>query len=133
IRDWLFVEDHARALELAVDRGVPGETYNVGGSAERRNIDVVRGLCRVLDELAPEHPAGLARYEDLITFVTDRPGHDARYAIDATRIRTELGWKPLETFETGLAATVRWYLENEAWWRPILDGTYRLDRLGKNA
>ncbi len=94
---------------------------------------MVRGICRALEDLAPQKPAGVAHYEDLITFVTDRPGHDARYAIDAGRIRRELGWKPLQTFESGLAATVRWYLDNRAWWQPIVDGTYRLDRLGQNA
>ncbi|WP_322866872.1 dTDP-glucose 4,6-dehydratase [Aquicoccus sp. G2-2] len=117
IRDWLFVEDHAEALLLAVDQGAPGRSYNVGGHNERRNIDLVRTICTLLDERAPlEHGS----YADLITFVDDRPGHDARYAIDPSRITAELGWHPKTTVEQGLAQTVDWYLANETWWRPLL-------------
>jgi dTDP-glucose 4,6-dehydratase len=129
IRDWLFVDDHARALWAVLQHGRLGETYNIGGHNEQRNIDVVRMLCAALEELAPRAP-GDGRYEDLITFVTDRPGHDTRYAIDAGKIERELGWTPQETFETGLAATVRWYLENQRWWQRVLDGSYRLERIG---
>ena len=133
IRDWLYVEDHARALEMAVDFGKPGATYNVGGSSERRNIDVVKGICQVLDGLVPEKLGEKKSFAELITHVTDRPGHDTRYAIDASLIQKELGWKPSHTFEEGLAETVRWYLDNKDWWQPILDGTYKMDRLGKIA
>jgi dTDP-glucose 4,6-dehydratase len=125
VRDWLYVEDHARALDLIAEKGQPGETYNVGGRNERRNIDVVRRICAVLDELAP---AG-APHDRLIDFVVDRPGHDARYAIDATRLETELGWKARETFDTGIAKTVRWYLDNDWWWRPLRE-RYNGERLG---
>ncbi len=126
IRDWLFVEDHARALITVVQKGRVGEVYNVGGGAERRNIDVVEGICALLDKL---HPAGRP-HRDLITFVTDRPGHDLRYAIDATKIRDQLGWRPCEDFESGLEKTVRWYLANKPWWQRILSGSYRTERLG---
>lgn len=125
VRDWLFVDDHARALDLIVERGQVGATYNVGGRNERRNIDVVRRICAVLDELVP----GDSPRESLIEFVTDRPGHDARYAIDATRLETKLGWSAQETFDTGIAKTVRWYLDNEWWWRPLRD-RYDGARLG---
>ncbi len=125
VRDWLYVEDHARALDLIVERGQPGETYNVGGRNERRNIDVVRRICAVLDELVP---AATPR-EQLIAFVADRPGHDARYAIDATRLETELGWRAQEDFDSGIAKTVRWYLDNEWWWRPLRE-RYDGQRLG---
>ena len=125
VRDWLYVEDHARALDLIAERGRVGETYNVGGRNERRNIDVVRRICSVLDELAP---ADRAR-EELIEFVTDRPGHDARYAIDATKLETELGWRALENFDSGLEKTVQWYLENEWWWQPLRE-RYPGERLG---
>lgn len=130
IRDWLYVEDHARALYQVVSEGVVGETYNIGGHNEQKNIDVVRTICALLEELAPEKPAGLARYEDLITFVKDRPGHDHRYAIDAGKIQRELGWVPAETFATGLRKTVQWYLDNRWWWERVLNGNYRLQRLG---
>ncbi|CKL27298.1 dTDP-glucose 4%2C6-dehydratase [Neisseria meningitidis] len=113
IRDWLFVEDHARALYQVVTEGVVGETYNIGGHNEKANIEVVKTICALLEELAPEKPAGVARYEDLITFVQDRPGHDARYAVDTAKIRRDLGWQPLETFESGLRKTVQWYLDNK--------------------
>lgn len=125
VRDWLYVEDHARALDLIAERGRPGETYNVGGRNERRNIDVVRRICKVLDRLVPsEHFR-----EELIEFVTDRPGHDARYAIDATKLERELGWQALENFETGIEKTVQWYLDNEWWWRPLRQ-RYDGERLG---
>ena len=127
VRDWLYVDDHARALDLIIEKGVPGETYNVGGRNERRNIDVVSRICAVLDELVPAD----APREGLIEFVTDRPGHDARYAIDATRLETELGWRAQENFDSGIEKTVRWYLENEWWWRPLRD-RYDGQRLGLN-
>jgi len=127
VRDWLFVEDHARALRTAVAEGVPGETYNVGGDCERRNIDVVRAICAVLDELKPDP---LGPHERLIEFTTDRPGHDFRYAIDASKVRRELGWTPRETFETGIRKTVQWYLENTAWTERVMSGAYRGERLG---
>ncbi len=131
IRDWLYVEDHARALYQVVSQGKPGETYNIGGHNERRNIDVVETICSLLEELAAEQkPAGLAHYRDLITYVADRPGHDQRYAIDASKIAHELGWVPQETFESGMRKTVAWYLANPAWWQAILDGRYQGERLG---
>lgn len=130
IRDWLYVEDHARALIEVVTRGKVGETYNIGGHNEKRNIDVVRTICDLLEELAPIKPAGVAQYQDLITFVKDRPGHDTRYAIDASKIQNELGWVPTETFETGLRKTVQWYLENRGWWERVLSGDYQLARIG---
>ena len=131
IRDWLFVEDHARALLTVVKKGVPGETYNIGGSNEVKNIDVVRGICSILDAKQDiEKPSSLNRFEDLITFVEDRPGHDVRYAIDATKIKDKLGWVPKETFATGLEKTVNWYLENQQWCKDIESGTYKRDRLG---
>ncbi|MGQ7816788.1 dTDP-glucose 4,6-dehydratase [Metapseudomonas furukawaii] len=133
IRDWLFVEDHARALMEVVTRGKLGETYNIGGHNEQKNLDVVRAICALLEELAPEKPAGVARYEDLITYVQDRPGHDLRYAIDAGKIERELGWTPRETFETGLRKTVRWYLDNREWCRHVQDGSYQGERLGASA
>ncbi|MHC5347630.1 dTDP-glucose 4,6-dehydratase [Metapseudomonas furukawaii] len=133
IRDWLFVEDHARALMEVVTRGKVGETYNIGGHNEQKNLDVVRAICALLEELAPEKPAGVARYEDLITYVQDRPGHDLRYAIDAGKIERELGWTPRETFETGLRKTVRWYLDNREWCRHVQDGSYQGERLGASA
>jgi len=125
VRDWLYVEDHARALDLIAAKGRPGETYNVGGRNERRNVDVVRRICAVLDDLAP---AG-APHDRLINFVTDRPGHDARYAIDAGRLESELGWQAQETFDTGIMKTVRWYLDNDWWWRPLRE-RYDGERLG---
>ncbi len=126
VRDWLYVEDHARALHLIASEGRLGETYNVGGRNERRNIEVVRTICAILDRLAPKKHA----HADLITFVTDRPGHDARYAIDATKLETELGWRARESFETGIEKTVAWYLANETWWRPLRDKVYAGERLG---
>ena len=128
IRDWLYVDDHANALCKILFEGKKGESYNVGGNAEVSNLDVVRNICRLLDELSPR--PGMSRYEEQIDFVADRPGHDYRYAIDSTKIRNELGWKPIETFETGLRRTVEWYLANSSWWKPILTGEYRGQRLG---
>jgi dTDP-glucose 4,6-dehydratase len=132
IRDWLYVEDHARALVLVATTAAIGETYNIGGHNEKQNIEVVHTLCALLEELHPEKPAGIAEYKELITFVKDRPGHDLRYAIDASKIAADLGWKPQETFETGLRKTVQWYLENRDWWQRVLDGDYRLDRIGED-
>ena len=129
IRDWLYVEDHAEALLSAVTHGQPGQTYNIGGNNELRNIDLVRTLCGILDELRPRPDA--KPYADQITFVTDRPGHDQRYAIDATKIRDELGWQPSQDHQSGFHKTVAWYLANEPWWLDILDGTYQLQRLGR--
>ena len=118
VRDWLFVEDHADALLLAVEKGRPGRSYNVGGHNERRNIDLVNAICDCLDEKRPRETGS---YRDLIRFVTDRPGHDARYAIDPDRITDELGWKPSVTVEQGLEKTVQWYLDNPEWWEPLLE------------
>lgn len=132
VRDWLYVDDHAEALLLALERGKPGDTFTVGGHNEKKNIEVVRAVCDLLDKYVPDKPAGITRYVDLISFVQDRPGHDGRYAIDPTRISSELGWKPRETFDSGLDKTVRWYLENESWWRPILERKYAGERLGVN-
>jgi len=131
IRDWLFVEDHAKALYKVVTEGVIGETYNIGGHNEKANIDVVKSICEILEELVPNKPEGIAHYQDLITYVKDRPGHDVRYAIDASKIERELGWIPEETFETGLRKTVEWYLANKEWWQRVLDGSYSLERLGQ--
>lgn len=131
VRDWLYVEDHARALVTVIERGRPGETYNIGGHNEVRNIDVVEQLCDLLERhAAGRKPAGLAHFRELIEFVADRPGHDVRYAIDAGKIGRDLGWQPRETFASGLEKTLLWYLDNEHWWRPVLDGSYRLERLG---
>jgi dTDP-glucose 4,6-dehydratase len=129
VRDWLYVDDHVRALRLVMERGIPGRTYNVGGGNERTNIAVVRQICALLDEL---RPAGAPR-ERLITFVSDRPGHDLRYAIDATRLHTELGWQPREDFDSGLRRTVEWYLENQPWVERVMSGAYRGERLGAGA
>jgi dTDP-glucose 4,6-dehydratase len=131
IRDWLYVEDHAKALIKVVTEGEIGETYNIGGHNEKTNLEVVETICDLLEELAPEKSAGVKSYRDLITFVKDRPGHDARYAIDASKIERELGWIPEETFETGLRTTVQWYLDNRQWWERVLSGAYRLERLGE--
>ena len=129
IRDWLYVNDHARALLAAVEKGTPGRTYCIGGDNERRNIDLVKLLCSLLDEFRPR--ADGKPHDSAITYVTDRPGHDLRYAIDARRARAELGWSPQEDFQSGFRKTVRWYLDNPAWIQGILDGSYRLERLGK--
>lgn len=132
IRDWLFVEDHARALYKVVTEGVVGETYNIGGHNEKANIEVVKTICSLLEEMVPNKPQGVVQYQDLITYVKDRPGHDVRYAIDASKIERELGWKPQETFESGIRKTVEWYLNNQAWWSRVLDGSYSRERLGIN-
>jgi dTDP-glucose 4,6-dehydratase len=126
VRDWLYVDDHAAGLQQVLERGTPGATYLFGGDSERRNIDVVRVICRMLDEL---HPAG-QEHARLIEFVADRPGHDLRYAIDASKVESELGWRATETFESGLRKTITWYLENEDWWRRVQSGAYRGERLG---
>ena len=128
VRDWLYVDDHARALWTVCSKGVPGESYNIGGNEERKNIDVVTGICSLLDELVPQQ--GGKKYSDQITYVTDRPGHDFRYAIDASKIKAELGWEPSESFESGLRKTVQWYLDRKDWWQPILDRKYSGQRLG---
>ncbi|MDT3668379.1 dTDP-glucose 4,6-dehydratase [Cronobacter dublinensis] len=130
IRDWLYVEDHARALCLVATQGEVGETYNIGGHNEQKNLDVVETICALLEELAPQKPAGVGAYRSLITFVQDRPGHDLRYAIDASKIERELGWRPQETFESGMRKTVQWYLDNETWWKQVQDGSYQGQRLG---
>ncbi len=128
VRDWLHVEDHCAALMQVLAAGVPGETYNIGGNNEKSNLELVRLLCQLLDELHPNHEIG--SYENLIEFVSDRPGHDLRYAIDATKIKDELGWEPAEDFESGFRKTVAWYLEHRPWWEHILSGEYQLQRQG---
>lgn len=132
IRDWLYVEDHARALYKVATEGKSGETYNIGGHNERKNIDVVRTICTILDKVVAQKPGNITHFADLITFVTDRPGHDLRYAIDATKIQRDLGWVPQETFESGIEKTVHWYLNNQTWWQRVLDGSYAGERLGLN-
>ena len=129
VRDWLYVEDHARALLLVNEKGWDGETYNVGGHNERTNLEVVQAICSIMDELRPR--ADGSKYASLIAHVADRPGHDLRYAIDPTKLMTELGWKPLENFESGIRKTVRWYLDNVWWWKPIHEGRYAGQRLGR--
>ena len=131
VRDWLYVDDHARALYRVLTDGKPGETYNIGGLNEKMNIDVVKGICAILDEMITDKPAGVNRFDELITFVKDRPGHDERYAIDASKINTDLGWAPEEDFTSGIRKTVTWYLENRRWWQRVVDGSYRLERLGE--
>ena len=133
IRDWLYVEDHARALVQVLFDGDVGETYNIGGHIEKRNIDVVYAICDILEDLRHQKPKGVAYYKDLITHVADRPGHDLRYAIDASKIGRELGWAPEESFESGVRKTVEWYLNNEEWWSRVLDGSYQGERLGLSA
>jgi len=141
IRDWLYVEDHARALMLVATKGKVGETYNIGGHNEKQNIEVVRTICEVLEELAPSagnpnltgvscESGNAAKYAELIRYVADRPGHDMRYAIDAGKIQRELGWTPQETFESGIRKTVQWYLDNQVWCRHVQDGSYQRERLG---
>ena len=135
VRDWLYVDDHVKALCLVNAKGVPGETYNVGGHNERTNLEVVKTVCAILDELRPlsqtSHSSQLSHYSDLITYVADRPGHDLRYAIDPAKLMNELGWKPEENFETGIRKTVQWYLDNEWWWKPIHEKKYAGQRLGR--
>jgi dTDP-glucose 4,6-dehydratase len=128
VRDWLYVDDHAEALLLVAERGTVGESYNIGGHNERTNLEVVRAICELLDAVVPD--AAIGARENLITFVPDRPGHDLRYAIEATKIQNELGWKPKETFETGLRKTIAWYLANQPWWEAIRSGAYQGQRLG---
>jgi dTDP-glucose 4,6-dehydratase len=128
VRDWLYVIDHCDAINDVLKKGVIGETYNIGGNNEIRNIDIVKNICSVLDELRPRASGG--SYIELITFVKDRPGHDFRYAIDASKIKNDIGWTPKETFTTGIRKTIKWYLDNEEWWRRIQDGTYNQERLG---
>jgi dTDP-glucose 4,6-dehydratase len=130
VRDWLFVEDHCDALLTIVARGIPGQTYNIGGNNEQSNLNLVRMLCQILDEL---HPCENGAHERRIEFVTDRPGHDLRYAIDASKIRSELGWTPTADFHSAFRSTVQWYLDNRQWWETILSGEYQLDRQGINA
>ncbi|MCM8539969.1 MAG: dTDP-glucose 4,6-dehydratase [Lentisphaeraceae bacterium] len=130
IRDWLYVEDHAKALYTVATKGVIGETYNIGGYNEKKNLEVVQTICDLLEELHPQKPEGLEKYTDLIKYVTDRPGHDTRYAIDAAKITNELGWKPEETFESGIRKTVEWYLTNSGWCQRVQDGSYSRERLG---
>ncbi len=132
IRDWLFVDDHARALYKVATEGVVGESYNIGGHNEKANIEVVQTICRLLEELAPTKPAGFNQYLDLITYVGDRPGHDVRYAIDASKIERELGWKPVESFDSGIRKTVEWYLSNHQWCSRVLDGSYSRQPGGAN-
>jgi len=133
VRDWLYVDDHARALVQVMTAGRVGETYNIGGHNEQKNLRVVHSICDLLETLAPSgKPQEFKHCRDLITFVTDRPGHDVRYAIDASKIERELGWRPRETFESGLRKTVQWYLNNTAWWQRVLSGAYRLERIGCN-
>jgi dTDP-glucose 4,6-dehydratase len=129
IRDWLYVEDHAEALLTVLETGKVGETYNVGGNNELRNIDLIRLLCELLDELRPREDG--KQYCEQISFVQDRPGHDLRYAIDASKIKTDLGWEPKQDPKSGFKQTVQWYLENEAWWKAVLDGSYQMERLGE--
>lgn len=130
IRDWLYVEDHCEAIRLVLKKGMPGQTYNIGGSSEKTNIDIVSSLCRILDELHPREDG--KSYEEQIAFVTDRPGHDRRYAIDSTKVSRELGWKPKNTFDSGIRRTVEWYLENQEWVENVLSGKYRMERLGSS-
>lgn len=130
VRDWLYVQDHVEALLAVLARGNVGETYNIGGSSERTNLEVAHAVCDALEERAPGRKDGVEHYRDLITFVADRPGHDRRYAVDTSKVEGELGWRPQRTFSTAIAETVQWYLDNEAWWAAVLSGSYRLERLG---
>jgi dTDP-glucose 4,6-dehydratase len=135
IRDWLFVEDHAKALYCVINQGKVGDTYNIGGHNEKSNLAVVKTICKLLEEFVPENPFALSNngkgFESLISYVKDRPGHDVRYAIDASKIERELNWKPEETFDTGLRKTVLWYLNNKSWWNRVLDGSYNRERIGE--
>jgi dTDP-glucose 4,6-dehydratase len=133
VRDWLYVEDHVKALELVLTSGTIGETYNIGGHNEKTNIEVVNMICKLLEIHAPNKPYGVKKYIDLIKYVKNRPGHDLRYAIDATKIQSELGWKPEESFNSGIEKTVLWYLNNKNWWQNILAGKYNLERVGESS
>ena len=128
VRDWLFVEDHCHAIKTVLEKGKVGETYNIGGNNEIKNIDIVMTICKKMDQLVPR--TNSEKYENLITYVTDRPGHDFRYAIDASKIRNKLNWQPKESFATGIEKTIQWYLESEPWWKAIQDNTYQQERLG---
>ena len=128
IRDWLYIEDHCDAIQTVLTKGKLGETYNIGGNNEIKNIDIVKTICKKMNEHYPRENGAI--YEDLITYVTDRPGHDFRYAIDASKIRNQLSWEPNENFVTGIEKTIQWYLDNEPWWRAIQDKTYQQERLG---
>jgi dTDP-glucose 4,6-dehydratase len=130
IRDWIYVDDHAYALYKVATEGKSGETYNIGGHNEKTNLEVVQTVCSILDELVPNHPLGISKYEELITFVDDRPGHDMRYAIDASKIQNELGWVPAESFESGIRKTIQWYLDNSKWCNNVQDASYYRERLG---
>ena len=133
IRDWLYVEDHSRALLKVALKGKIGETYNIGGNNEKTNLEVVQSICELLEEMKPDKPKQIKKYKDLIKFVKDRPGHDRRYAIDNSKIKKDLNWSPKESFDTGLRKTVKWFLENEVWWNRVLSGDYKLKRIGKGA
>jgi dTDP-glucose 4,6-dehydratase len=130
VRDWLYVEDHAKALYLAALKGKIGQTYNIGGKNEKKNLEVVNIICEILENSNLKKPSNINKYKDLITFVKDRPGHDLRYAIDASKIENELGWKPEETFESGIKKTIKWYLDNVKWCKKVQDGSYMRERLG---
>ena len=132
VRDWLYVDDHARALVCVILKGKVGETYNIGGNNEMRNIDVVNIICDILQEICSVKPNGILHFRELITYVEDRPGHDLRYAIDARKIESELGWTPKESFDSGIRKTITWYLQNEKWWVRVLNGNYHGERLGLN-
>tara|TARA_Y100000768_G_C23786888_1_gene590724 strand:- start:311 stop:769 length:459 start_codon:yes stop_codon:yes gene_type:complete len=130
IRDWLYVDDHVKALYKVISNGKNGETYNIGGNNEKKNIEVAKIICSILEEVAPKKPRGINLYSDLITFVEDRPGHDRRYAIDFSKIKKDLGWEPYESFESGIRKTIKWYVDNQNWTRRVISGDYKLDRLG---
>ena len=132
IRDWLYVEDHAKALLKVATEGVSGETYNIGGNCERTNLEVVELICEMLECSSHKKPSNVKKYSELITFVEDRPGHDRRYAIDSSKIKDSLGWAPRETFESGLKKTINWYIDNPSWWKKLLSSDYKLKRIGKN-
>jgi dTDP-glucose 4,6-dehydratase len=130
VRDWLYVNDHAKAIIKIFNKGKVGGTYNVGGLNQKSNLEVVKNICEILENLMPTKPKGINKFQDLITFVKDRPGHDKRYAIDASKIINEIGWSPEENFDSGLQKSVKWYLDNSKWWKKILSGSYKLERIG---
>ena len=130
VRDWLYVNDHAKAIIKIFNKGKVGDTYNVGGLNQKSNLEVVENICEILENLMPSKPKGINKFQDLITFVKDRPGHDKRYAIDASKIINEIGWSPEENFDSGLQKSVKWYLDNSKWWKKILSGSYKLERIG---